>query len=113
MTFDELITDMQNVPFSELRKKYDGYFEFVLFTQNLIRLYPVLESFFGLPFKPAGIAPSREALDVAERYGGIQKNQTLYFKKDGVAAQCAMIWPWSDGAHVTVKVAQGTVPEKK
>ena len=112
MSFDDLVNRLETVPFDELRKKYQGYIEIVMQTPNLPKIYPVLENFFGIPFKPAGIAPSREAEDYTKRYGGIQKNQTLYFKKEGLTAHCAMIWPWADGTRATIKIAQGALEEK-
>ena len=113
MTFDELAQTLQNLPVDEQRKRSEGYLEFVLSTPNLIHLYPVLEKYFGPPFKPPGTSPTKEAEDHARSYGGILKHQTLYFlKRDGLA-NCALIWPWGDGSRVTVKVAQGVVEEKK
>ena len=48
---------------------------------------------------------------VTKNYGGIQKQQTLYYKdRDGVA-DCAMIWPWNDGSRSTVKMAQGVIED--
>ena len=109
MTFDELVQKLQRIPADEQRKKMDGYLEFVLSSRHLIHLYPALEEYFGPPFKPPGVSPTKEAEDHARTYGGILKHQTLYFfKRDGLA-NCAMIWPWGDGSRVTVKVAQGTV----
>ena len=108
----ELIQALESFPFDELRKKYEGYFEAVLYSHDLMKLYPILEGFFGAPFKPAGVAPSREAQAYAARYGGIQKNQTLYFKNDATNVHCAMIWPWADGSRVTIKVAHGLVVGK-
>ena len=105
--FGTLVQRLRQLPFDELRKQSDGYLEFVLSVRHLTRLYPLLEDYFGTPFKPAGVAPTREAESCAKSYGGIQKQQTLYFfKRDGFG-NCAMIWPWNDAVRVTVKVAQG------
>ena len=112
VSFQTLIDRLKDVPFDELRKQYEGYFEFVMQTRHLPQLYPILESYFGPPFNPAGIDPSAPANDIAGRYGGIQKQQTLYYlKRDGLSS-CAMIWPWSSGSRVTVKLAQGIAGEK-
>ena len=113
VSFEELVEQLQQVPFDEVRRKYEGYLEFVLPSHHLTLLYPVFEKYFGVPFKPAGISPTREAEDRAKRYGGIRTQQTLYFIQRGGLAHCAMIWPWADGSRVTVKVAQGTIEETK
>ena len=109
MNFNELTGALKNIPFDEKRKESDGYFECVLLKQELLHLYPVLEKYFGVPFKPAGVAPSRKAQDYAKQYGGIQKQQTLYYKKHADLSSCAMVWPWNDGSRATVKIAQGRI----
>lgn len=109
MTFQELISRLKKLPCDEVRKESVDYYEFVVSTKSLNDFYPVFEGFFGIPFKPAGISPSDKAKDVAKNYGGIQKQQTLYYVyRDGLS-NCAMIWPWGDGSRATVKMAQGVV----
>ena len=106
MNFTELVGLLKEIPCDEMRKDSEGYYEFVISCQNLDRLYPILESYFGAPFKKPGASPSQKAKDVSKRYGGIQKQQTLYYvERDGLL-HCAMIWPWGDGTRATVKMAQ-------
>ena len=114
MTFDQLVERLTDIPFDEVRKKYDGYLEIVLSGNHVGRLYPELEKFFGVPFKPAGVEPSEgPSQDFAKRYGGIRKHQTLYFLTQGEKASCAMIWPWENGGRVTLKLARGAMNEIK
>ena len=110
MNFGDLTRELKGVPFDEQRKEYEGYFEFVLSSKHLINLYPILEKYFGTPFKPAGVAPSHKAQDYAKNYGGIQKQQTLYYFERAGLSNCAMVWPWNDSSRATVKVAQGRIP---
>ena len=113
MSFEELVLQLQAIPFDEERKNRPGYFEYVLSSRHMARLHPILEEYFGKPFKPAGVPPNREAEEYARSYGGIQKNQTFYFfKQDGLENR-GMIWPWNDGLRVTVKVVQGPPAEGK
>ena len=112
MNFAELVHKLHGIPVDELRKESEGYFEFVLSSRHLAHLYPILEKYFGVPFKPPGVPPTKEAEDFAKLYGGIMKHQTLYFLQEDGLASCAMIWPWGDGARVTVKVAQGVLEKK-
>lgn len=113
MTFPELIKNLKKIPFDEIRKEYEGYFEFVVSVKHLLSLYPLFEGYYGVPFKPAGIAPTPKAMSVTRNYGGIQTQQTLYFasRPEGVS-DCAMIWPWNDGQHATVKMARGKIAEE-
>ncbi len=109
MTFIELIGRLKGISCEEIRKESDGYYEFVIAGQNLSKLYPIFEIYFGVPFKPAGIAPTDKAKDVTKNYGGIQKQQTLYYiHRDGLS-NCAMIWPWGDEGRATVKISQGVI----
>ena len=112
MTFDDLIKSFKKIPFDEIRKEYEGYFEFVISTRYLAHLYPILEGYYGVPFKPPGIHPSNEARSVTKNYGGIQKQQTLYYMNREGVSDCAMIWPWNDGSRATVKMARGVVEEE-
>ena len=109
MTFPELVGQLKKIPFDEIRKEYDGYFEFVLAVRHLLNLYPLFEEYYGVPFKPAGVQPTAKAQDLTKQYGGIQTQQTLYFASRGSIADCAMIWPWNDGNHATVKMARGMI----
>ena len=111
VNFNELTRILKSIPFDEQRKESEGYFEFVILSGNLLRLYPILEKYFGVPFKPAGVMPSLEAQDYAKQYGGIQKQQTLYYMKRAGLSNCAMIWPWNDSSRATVKIAQGRIPQ--
>lgn len=109
MTFPELVGQLKKFPLDEVRKEYDGYFEFVVSVKHLMNLYPLFERYYGVPFKPAGIAPSSKAQEVTKKYGGIQTQQTLYFASREEISDCAMIWPWNDGLRATVKMARGVV----
>ncbi len=112
-TFSELAGRLKKTKIDECRKTSPGYLELVLSLENLKQVYPALEEYFGPPFKPAGVVPTKEALLRSEPYGGIEKQQILYYvERDGVS-NCAMIWPWQDKTHATVKVAQGELSKKK
>lgn len=105
--FPELICELKKIPLDETRKEVDGYFECVIRAKELARIYPVLEKYFGLPFKPPGVDPTKEAKKHAKDLGGILKQQTLYYVENKGLSNCAMIWPWNDDACATVKLAQG------
>lgn len=112
MTFPDLVKDLKRMPFDEKRKEDEGYFEFVISYHHLGSLLPALERYFGVPFKPPGVKPTREMDLKTEDFGGIQKHQTLYYKEAGVISSCALIWPWNDGSRATVKVAEGNIQKK-
>ena len=107
--FSELAGKVKKLPVDEVRKDSFGYLELVMTAKNLERIYPILEDYFGPPFKPPGVTASKEASLRAAGYGGIEKQQTLYYvERDGVS-NCAMIWPWKNKERATVKLAQGEI----
>lgn len=107
--FKDLVERIKKVPSLDIRKDVDGYFEIVLDVDNLEKLYPVLQEYFGAPFKPPGIKPTKHINEFTAIYGGIEKHQTLYYAKKDAMARCAMIWPWRDKVRVTVKLAEGAI----
>jgi hypothetical protein len=109
LSFVELVSQLKKIPCDEIRKESDGYYEFVISLHHVSKFYPVFEKYFGPPFKPPGVLPSEKAKDVTKNYGGIQKQQTLYFADRNGVLNCAMIWPWGDGTRATVKMAQGVM----
>ncbi len=106
MTYPEFIEEIKKIKFWEKRVDSPNLLEFVVSQENLNALTPLLQNYFGLPLKPAGHAPSREANAYSAAYGGIQKSQTLYYVDSGASTHCALLWPWSDGKLITVKVVQ-------
>jgi len=39
-------------------------------------------------------------------FGGIRGDQTLYFISDADGIILAMLWPWGDGSHITLKLVK-------
>ena len=109
MTFTGLIQQIQNISLQEVRKNTEGYFECVVSIPVEKEIYPLLERFFGPPFKPRNIAPSERAQAVSYDYGGIEKHQVLYYKENEGLSNCALIWPWNNGELATLKLAQGKI----
>lgn len=104
MIFAELLTQVQKLKCEEQRVQTVDYLEVVMAKEGLESLHRVLEAYFGAPFKPEGHAPSREASQFAAPYGGIRKEQTMYFRQTGGVEECAFLWPWGSGTRITVKL---------
>lgn len=109
LSFAELVQALKKLPFDEIRKEYEGYFEFVVSVADLGRVYPLFEGYYGAPFKPPGLPASPKAQSLAKNYGGIQTQQTLYYVPRGGVSDCAMIWPWNDAKRATIKIARGKI----
>lgn len=106
MTFEELLTDVKSCVLEETRRDEPRYLEAVFQTSASGPLTAALVKFFGPPFKPAGVKPTRESDKHSQPYGGVLKEQTLYYlEKEGIA-HCAMLWPWNDKRKATLKIAR-------
>ena len=106
MTFPEFLEEVRKLKLEEERVQTAEYLEVVISRNMLGPLNKLLASRFGPPVKPEGENPSGEASRRAKSYGGVRKNQTMYFLQDGDFCECALLWPWGDGARVTVKITQ-------
>ena len=113
MTFPELLVEVQKLKREEQRTHAADYLEVVIAKEGLEPMNRVLTAYFGLPLKPEGRAPSGEASRHAEPYGGIRKDQTMYFRRDGDLSECAFLWPWGSGTRVTVKILQAKYSDPK
>ena len=60
---------------------------------------------FGLATKPTGKKPTKDDLELTQKYGGIRDNQTLFKKNFNGTTIIAMLWPWQDKEHITLKLA--------
>lgn len=107
MEFSQINETMNHVVFENVRVHADMYFEAVLTKDALPGLARNLEQLFGPPIWPGQGKPLSEAIKkVIDDFGGITKGQTLYFYLQSPASFFAMLWPWQDGQHITVKIGQ-------
>lgn len=90
----------------ETRRESEDYLEMVMFRESWNDLLGLFGGYFGLPLKAPGEEPGDEASRISNPYGGIAKDQVLYHAFHEEADQVAMIWPWSDGKRITVKIVQ-------
>lgn len=103
--FEELKQGVKKHTLYEQRALDRDYVEVVFFSKDQELWDDLLTNLFGNPLKPAGTSPSKEARAFAQVYGGIFENQTLYYLHSGRPV-IAMLWPWQDGVHVTLKAGK-------
>lgn len=104
MHYDLFIEELKKVPCQEIRSDELESFELVVGAADLKKVLGLLEKFFGEPMKPAGAKPTPEAKKMADPFGGIRENQTLYHLASEELYYYSLIWPWSNGQTYTVKV---------
>jgi hypothetical protein len=77
----------------------------VVFENKDIAIWQMrIESVLGLAIKPAGKKPDSRIKEIADSFGGIRNEQTLFYKSFSEHSLVAMFWPWQNGIHTTCKV---------
>jgi hypothetical protein len=104
MTFPEFLQEVKKLKREELRVEEAEYLEIVVAKEDLAPLHKVLSAHLGSPLKPEGQVPSREADRRAKLYGGVRKDQTMYFRQGSDGCVCVLLWPWGSGTRITVKI---------
>ena len=89
----------------EQRSDSDNYKELVFYNTDLRQWRSIFDEVFGPESKPAGKSPTAADKKMTKDYGGIHSEQTLYKRYDGDQIVIAMLWPWGDGKHTTLKMA--------
>ncbi len=112
MSFQEMLAEIQTLKLAEKRAQTADYLEVVVERDHLGSLCKILESYFGVPLKPEGQAPSGKASQLAEPYGGIREDQTMYCLQGAERDEFALLWPWGNGIRITAKIIQASPSPK-
>lgn len=104
MSFPQLLEEIKKHPLQELRAHSENYFEAVVSMTKLVDVEGVLVSYFGVPLKPASLPPSSNANRLSKPYGGIRREQTMYFREREGGSEIAFLWPWGCRTLVTLKI---------
>ena len=105
-TLDELMRRARGIKHEQTRRESEDYLEMVMFRDSWNDVQNLFDGYFGAPIKGAGNDADDNAERVSETYGGITREQVLYHLQRAGSDHVAMIWPWSDGKRMTVKIAQ-------
>jgi len=103
--FNKDMVEVQNMDFETVRINSNKYFEAVLLKNKLPDLTKTLEKIFGAPKWPSEKELSGETQEIINGFGGIRDDQSLYFLKQEKDYVFAMLWPWQDGEHITLKIS--------
>lgn len=105
MTLKDIFGKFNGLDIFEKRQITDEYIEVVLYNKQKDKWNKILADILGSAVKPAGINPSNDIKRLAEKYDGIYKNQIMFKKDFDSETVLAMLWPWQDDAHTTLKMA--------
>jgi len=104
MDFIQLKTQIKNVAFESVRADYEDYFEAVITKEKLDELNLSLERELGVPAWPSKNKLASQVQKAIEEFGGIRAGQTLYWGNQEKISLFAMLWPWQDAEHITLKM---------
>lgn len=105
MRLKEIVEKCSKLGVDEQRCVSDEYAELVFFNKEIEQWHKILIDALGPAIKPPGAQPTEEDLRLTKDYGGIHDNQTLFKKEFDDSIAIAMLWPWQDETHTTLKIA--------
>jgi len=106
MEFNELKSGFKAIGFDSLRADSEDYFEVVVAASELSKFTDRLANVLGAPVWPSKEKLTAEIRGMIDGFGGITSGQTLYFRAQDSGAIFAMLWPWQDGIHITLKIVK-------
>ncbi|MFA5101272.1 MAG: hypothetical protein WC547_10345 [Candidatus Omnitrophota bacterium] len=104
----DLKMQIKAVGFETLRTESDTYFEVVFLKAKLGEYNAVLNGVFGKIAWPSDSPISAEIKAAITQYGSVMAGQTLYAMQEGSHVIFAMLWPWGDREHITLKMGEKT-----
>lgn len=106
MQFEEMIKEVKGVSFDEVRSDEADYFEAVVLNEDMESLNALLGKFFGAPVFLSKEGFSSKVQETIREFGGVWPDQTLYIWNEGSDVIFAMLWPWQDKEHTTLKIVK-------
>ena len=103
-TISEILKKCDQLKVEEKRVSSSGYIEQVIFLDEIDQWNKVLTGVLGSVVKPAGQKTTPQHFALTVNFGGLFDNQTLFYKKFEDKIIIAMLWPWKNNIHVTLKI---------
>ncbi|MDD4940401.1 MAG: hypothetical protein PHE65_00670 [Candidatus Omnitrophica bacterium] len=104
--FADLKGRIKAAGYETLRTESDTYFEVVFLKAKLEDHTTALNELFGKIAWPSDTPVSAEIKKAIAQYGSVMAGQTLYAEQDGGNVVFAMLWPWGDREHITLKAGE-------
>ena len=106
MLFPDIKTQIKSIGFQMLRTENDAYFEVVFLKPKLEEYVSALSGIFGKISWPSDTPIAADVKAVIAQYGSVMAGQTLYAMQEGEHVLFAMLWPWGDREHITLKMGE-------
>jgi len=106
LQFSDVIAEIKSIGFETLRADSDGYFEAVFVKAQLDAYTAKLKDIFGKISWPSDMPVPEDVKKVIAKYGSVMAGQTLYSMQENSHVMFAMLWPWGDREHITLKMGE-------
>jgi len=106
ITINDIFQRCSHLRFEEKNIFSEHYVEGVFLQEDSKEWEEILSDILGPAIKRAGEKATESFLDLTIKYGGIQDDQTLFYKKFKENSIIAMIWPWKDNNQATLKIVR-------
>lgn len=103
MTLKEIMERCEGLRVYERRNSDELRDVRVFYNEDIGEWDKIFNDILGHPIKPAGVNPTEDDVDLTKNYGGIWSNQTLFKKEFNEITVMAMLLPWQDDIHTTLK----------
>ena len=109
MEFSRVKEEIKRIGFTETDADSDNLFEGTVLKDKVGTVLSTLQGFFGEPAWPSKNRLTLRMEKLIKQYGGIMAGQTLFLENQENEVLFAMLWPWKDGKHTTVKIIQNSL----
>jgi hypothetical protein len=106
ISFNDVKAQAKAVGFETLRAENDLYLEAVFVKAKIGEFSALLNGIFGKIAWPSDSPIPDDVKGSIAKYGGVMNGQTLYFVNEGSHVIFAMLWPWGDREHITLKMGE-------
>ena len=104
MKLSDIYRQLDCLEISDRRYLMADYLELVFLRQDFEKWDKLLTKFLGPIANPFDADPSRDHLEMTKAFGGVRRGQALYQKDFGDYIIIAMLWPWKNETHITLKM---------
>lgn len=104
LDFQAIKNKIKELHAETLRCDQDRMLEVVFSKDYIGEAAECLDAIFGSAVFPSKSGLPRQISRDIDDFGGIMPGQTLYYSKNADGIIFAMLWPWRDGVHTTLKV---------
>lgn len=102
--FEAVKQAIKDIGIDTLRLDEEKHFEAVVLSKDLDKITGCLEMFFERPLFPSQNQLSGDIAKLIAPFGGIMPGQNLYYSHKNNQTVIVMLWPWSNGKQITLKL---------